>query len=212
MTTLPAQMTDRWHNRAEPGPGESTVYWHVLMKDHPQVIDLARTAQQRLAQLPGLHMTPLDRLHLTTLEVGPSDHFSDAQLQQMIKVASGQLTQTPPITVTIGGILYHPEAIMLAVKPAQALTAVRNAVQAAAQTVADSGLPGSNSPRWVPHVTICYSTADQAAEPIIAALRPQLPECEIQVGTVSLVLQHGPERLWDWRTVDTIRLHSPAQT
>jgi hypothetical protein len=27
MTTLPAQMIDRWHNRAEPGPGESDVYW-----------------------------------------------------------------------------------------------------------------------------------------------------------------------------------------
>jgi hypothetical protein len=58
MTTLPARMTDRWHNRHEPRAGEGTVYWHILMKDHPQVIDLARAAQQRLTQFPGLHMTP----------------------------------------------------------------------------------------------------------------------------------------------------------
>lgn len=53
MTTLPAQMTDRWHDRAELGPDEGDVYWHVLMNDHPQVLDLGRDAQQRLARFPG---------------------------------------------------------------------------------------------------------------------------------------------------------------
>ena len=70
MTTLPAQMIDRWHNRAEPGPGESDVGRHMLTDDYPQIVDLARDAQQRLAQFPGLHMTPPERLHMTALLAG----------------------------------------------------------------------------------------------------------------------------------------------
>jgi hypothetical protein len=101
-------MIDRWHNRAEPRPGEGTVYWHMLMNDHPPVVDMAQGVQQRLARLPGLHMTPLERLHMTTLLAGPSDHFSEDQLRQMIKIASAMLSKTPAITVTVGGILYHP--------------------------------------------------------------------------------------------------------
>jgi 2'-5' RNA ligase len=124
MTTLPAQMTDRWHDRAEPGPGEGDLYRHMLMNDHPQVIDLARDAQQRLAHFPALHMTPLERLHMTTLLAGPADHFSPGQLQQMITIASARLADTAAITVTVGGIIYHPEAIMLAVKPKRALASI----------------------------------------------------------------------------------------
>ena len=134
MTTPPAQMIDRWHNRAEPGPDESTIYWHMLMNDQPQVIDLARDAQQRLARFPGLHMTPLERLHMTTLVAGPAEHFSPDQLRQMITAASAMLADTPAVTVTVGGIVYHPEAIMLDVKPKRALAHVHDAVRAATMT------------------------------------------------------------------------------
>lgn len=212
MTALPAQMIDRWHNRAEPGPDESTVYWHMLMKDHPQVVDLARDAQQRLARFPGLHMTPLERLHMTTLVAGPADHFSQDQLRQMIKAASAILADTPAVTVTVGGIVYHPEAIMFDVKPKRALASIHDAVQAATRTVTDGRDLDSTSPRWVPHVTVCYSIADQAMAPIIAALGPGQRECQIQISTVSLVIQHGPERFWDWRTVGAVYLRAPAQT
>jgi hypothetical protein len=147
MTTLPAQMTDRWRDRAEPGPGEGAVYWHMLMKDHPQVVDLARQAQQRLARFPGLHMTPLERLHMTALLAGPADQFTQDQLQQMIKTASAMLADTPAITVKVGGILYHPEAIMLAVKPKYALASIHDAVQAATRAVTGGRDPDGDAPR-----------------------------------------------------------------
>ena len=47
--SLPDQMADRWQNRPEPPPGEGVVSWHMLMRDDPEVVDLARQAQQRLA-------------------------------------------------------------------------------------------------------------------------------------------------------------------
>ena len=48
--------------------------------------------------------------------------------------------------------------------------------------------------------------------PIIAALGPQPRGCQIQISTLSLVIQHGPERLWNWRTVGAIHLAAPAHT
>lgn len=208
MTTVPAQMTDRWHDRAEPGPDEGDLYWHVLMRDHPQVVDLAREAQQRLARFPGLHMTPLERLHMTALLAGPADDFS--QDQQMIKIASAMLADTPAIIVTVGGFLYHPEAIMLAVKPRRALASIHDSVQAATRAVTGGHDPDGDSPSWTPHITVCYSAAEQAMAPIIAALGPRPRECQIQISTVSLVIQQGPERLWDWRTVGAVYLPTPG--
>ena len=212
MTTLPAQMIDRWQDRAEPGPDEGAVYWHVLMNTHPQVVDLARDAQQRLAQFPGLHMTPLERLHMTALPAGSADQFSQDQLQQMIEIASAMLASTTASTVTVGGILHHPEAIMLAVKPRRALASIHDAVQAATRAVTGDHDPDGDSPHWIPHITLCYSTTEQATAPIIAALGPQPRECQIQIKTISLVIQHGPERLWDWQTVGAVHLPAPAQT
>jgi hypothetical protein len=102
--TLPEQMINRWQNRTEPGPGQGTVYWHMLMRDHPEVVDLARQVRQRLSGFTGLHFTPLERLHLTTLVAGPSDEFSAAQLPQMIQTAAQLLADTPPATVTLSRI------------------------------------------------------------------------------------------------------------
>lgn len=129
----------------------------------------------------------------------------------MIEIAAGLLSDTPPIAVVLGEILYHPEAIMLAVKPARALTPVYDAVQTATQTVTGRHDTASNSSRWTPHVTVCYSTSVQPAQPMIAALGPRMASREIHVSAVSLVVQHGPERLWDWQTVGTVRLPAPAR-
>jgi 2'-5' RNA ligase len=155
-------------------------------------------------------MTPLERLHMTTLVAGSSDHFSQDQLRQMIKVASAMLADTPAVTVTVGGIVYHPEAIMLAVKPKRALASVHDAVQAATRAVTGGHDPDGDPAHWTPHITICYSTEQQATAPIITALGPQSRECQVQISTVSLVIQHGPERLWDWRTIGTVHLPAPA--
>lgn len=118
----------------------------MLMNDHPPVVDLARNAQQRLAEFPGPHMTPLERLHMTAMIAGPADDFSQDQLQQMVSIASARLADTPAITVTVGGFLYHPEATMLAVKPKRALASIHDAVQAATRAVTGGRVPDGDSP------------------------------------------------------------------
>ena len=69
--SLPDQMTDRWQNRPEPPPGEAVVSWHLLMRDYPEVVDLARQALSSGSQdSTALHMTPMPWLHITTLLAG----------------------------------------------------------------------------------------------------------------------------------------------
>ncbi|HEV2966966.1 MAG TPA: hypothetical protein VG009_02595 [Candidatus Dormibacteraeota bacterium] len=92
----------------------------------------------------------------------------------------------------------------------RALTSIHDAAQAATRAVTGSNDPDDDSPRWIPHITVCYSTAEQAMAPIIAALGPRARECQIQISTVSLVIQHGPERLWNRRTVGAVYLPVPG--
>jgi 2'-5' RNA ligase len=212
MTALPTWMTDRWQHRAEPAPGDGTVYWHMPMHGHLPVISLASDAQHRLASFPGLHMTPLERLHITTMVAGPVSCFTDGQLDQMASTAAGLLADTPPITVSLSRVLYHPEAIVLAVSPGKGLAPVRVAALTATRMVTGRHEVPDEQERWIPHVTVCYSTARQRAAPLIAALGENVPRCEAQISSLSLIIQRGPERRWDWTTVATIPFAGTATT
>jgi len=205
MNGLPAEMIDRWQDRAEPAPGEGLIYWHMLVGTDPEVIALVREARWRLVPFTGLHLTPYVWLHITALIAGPASEISGEGMQEMASVAGRLLADTPPAHVTIGKVLYHPEAIMLAVTPTEALLPVFEAVREATREVTGGpGRAGSKLP-WTPHITIAYSTALQPAEPIITSLGRSLPERKVQINQVSLVIQRGPERNWDWYPEATIR-------
>ena len=206
MNGLPAEMIDRWQDRAEPAPGEGLIYWHMLMGTNPDVIALAQEARRKLARFSGLHLTPYAWLHMTALIAGDASEITGEQIRQMASVASRLLADIPPPTVTVGKILFHPEAIMLAAQPAEALLPVLEAVREATQAVTGSPGRAGNKLPWTPHITIAYSTARQPAAPIIATLGHSLPERKVQISAVSLVNQRGPERDWDWNPKASIRL------
>jgi len=187
-----------------PVSGEGLIYWHMLVGTDPEVIALVQEARRKLAQFSGLHLTPYAWLHMTALIAGSASEITGEQIRQMASVASQLLTTLPP-TVTLGKILYHPEAIMLAAQPAEALLPVLEAVREATQAVTGSPGRAGNKLQWSPHITIAYSTARQPAEAIIAALGLSLPERKVQIRTVSVVNQQGPERSWDWHPEATIR-------
>jgi hypothetical protein len=56
---------------------------------------------------------------------------------------------------------------MLAVLPAAALYPLRDAARSATEQATGSAVTGA---AWTPHVTLCYSTEQQSAAPLIAAL------------------------------------------
>jgi 2'-5' RNA ligase len=202
-------MRNRWASRPEPGPGQAQLYWHVLMRDQPQVCALAAVARQRLAAFGGLHLTPERWLHLSILRAGLAGGLPDAVLEAMIGQARERLAPAGPVAATLGPVLYRPEAIALEVGPDGALDAVRAAILDAARAagLGDAVTAAAAQP-WVPHVTVAYSTADQPDEPIIAALGRELPAGQITIDSISLVAQHGPEREWAWQPLAAIPLRA----
>jgi 2'-5' RNA ligase superfamily protein len=125
----------------------------------------------------------------------------------MLSEAQQHLRGVQPIGVTISRVVYHPEAIMLGFRPEGVLDPIHRAVRQA--TLAVTGRRGSvtgPAARWTPHITITYSTGQQPMAPIAAALGRDVPGCDITVGAVSLVIQWGPERLWNWQPVGTASL------
>jgi len=211
MDTLPSEMINRWQDNAGQACGKGLVYWHMLVGEHAEVVALARDAQRRLKRFRGLHMTPLKWLHMTVLIAGSCDEITGRQLEQMADAASRLLAETPPITVRLSKILYHPEAIMLAASPPNALASVLEAARSATREVTGTcGRPG-NRASSTPHITLCYSTSRQPAGPIISALGHEVPGDEVQISAVSLVVQRGPERRWDWHPVATARFGTATQ-
>jgi 2'-5' RNA ligase len=207
MTSLPAQFTSRWEdNRVRPSY-EDAVCWHLLLGGHAGVQSTAADARRRLARFAGLHMTPPQWLHVTVLRAGTTDRISQDDMKQMLARAQDALARTPPVTMTLQRILYHPEAIALSVSPESALApllaAARNATRGA---LGEDTAGNTREEAWVPHLTLCYSTTRQLAAPVIAELGKTLPASEVTIGEMSLVVQEGPEHLWNWHIAGSVRL------
>jgi 2'-5' RNA ligase len=204
---VPDQTRDRWSSRAEPDSGTGSVYWHMLFRDDPAARATARKAQARLASFRDLHMTPEKWLHATALVAGTTQDIPGEDLKLMLSGARRHLCGIQPINVTISRILYHPEAIMLGFTPEGALDPIHHAVrQATLEVTGRAGSVTGPAARWTPHMTISYSTGTQPMAPLAAALGREVPRCDLTVRAVSLVIQWGPERLWNWQPVGTASL------
>jgi hypothetical protein len=96
--------------------------------------------------------------------------------------------------------------------PASALTPIFEAAQAAMlEVTGNPGVTSTPGPSWLPHVTLCYSTSQQPAAPIIAALGKSLPPREVIIDKLTLVIHHGPALSWDWRPIGTAHLGESYQ-
>lgn len=202
----PDLMRDRWKTRPVLADDKATLYWHVLFGSDPDACAAARSVQARIANLPGLHLTPLTWLHMTVMVVGSSDQALPSVFDNLAEAARQRLTGVEAVPVTLGTVAHHPEAIALLVRPARALRPIREAIiDATSEVVGDIDVE-RKSDVWIPHVTVAYSTREQSAIPIAAALRDAADDCATSVNTISLVAQWGAERDWKWQITDSIRL------
>ncbi|MDX3101017.1 2'-5' RNA ligase family protein [Nonomuraea angiospora] len=207
MSPLPTRMANRWERRRSLmlPPGQGRLYWHVLLGEDPQARAIVEEAHDRLAGLAGLDLVPRRFIHLTTFVAGYTHEITERQVTVMAEEAAGQLARVEPITVTLGRVLYHPEAVVLEARPAERLRPLLEAARFA--TRAATGRDGVLAhDTWLPHVTVAYSNADGPAAPIIDALGERLPEREVTIRSIHVVNQDGPETAWDWRPVAEVRL------
>jgi 2'-5' RNA ligase len=175
-----------------------------LFHDQPAVRELAAAAQERLVGLPALDMVPLQWLHVTTYIAPFVDEMADRQATAMVDEARRLLGNVEPIPVTLGRLLYHPQAVTVAIEPLGALDPVLDAVRAATRSVGCEGHTDTNP--WLPHVSVAYSNGPGPYAPIVAALGRQLPNVEVTITSVSLVAQAQVGRTWQWRRVAEVHL------
>ena len=158
-----------------------------------------------MAPFTGLHFTPQRWLHITTLVVGFIENFTAEEVGDIRTSARETLSNVSPVKIVTDKVLYHPEAIAIGLSPEGSLSPIRSAIwQATRKAVGDDKILDSKV--WNPHFTVAYSTATQSAAPIIAALGKELLCSEVVIKSLSLVVQEGAERLWNWHVIDEIAL------
>jgi 2'-5' RNA ligase len=199
VSPLPTRLASHWWQRPGRSPGREQYHWHMLFHDQPAVRELAAAAQERLAGLPEVDAVPASWLHLTTYVLGFVDEVPEAGVGVMVGEARRLLAGVAPIPVRLGRVLYHPEAVTLAVEPPGALDPVLEAVQAAAALAKCEGHTATDP--WVPHVSVAYSSGTGPAAPVIEALGTRLPEVSVTMRSVSLVAQTHVGHSWQWRPV-----------
>jgi len=204
MSPLPERMENHWWQRPGRTPGRELYHWHMLFPDQPAVRELVAAAQERLARLPGLDMVPLQWLHVTTYIAPFVDEMSDQQVTAMVDEAGQLLSDVEPIPVTLGRVLYHPQAVTVAIEPLGALDPVLDAVRTATRSVGCEGHADTNP--WLPHVSVAYSNGPGPYAPIVAALGRQLPSVGVTIRSVSLVAQAQVGHTWQWRRVAEVHL------
>jgi 2'-5' RNA ligase len=180
-------------------PGTDTtrqqLIWPVTFGADETAAELARTAHQRLAGIPGLDLVPLRWLHLTTLTSGPADDIAPDVLTGMIKEARRLLAAIPPITITLGRILYHPRAVMLDAGPADPFQSVIEVIETATRNAGCTATLYHNP--WRPHITLAYSNSSRPADPVIEALGRNLDASTVTIRSISLATQ-SPSQRWTW--------------
>jgi 2'-5' RNA ligase len=120
----------------------------------------------------------------------------------MAAQARRALACVPPVMITLGRILYHPRAVMLAAQPAKVLEPVLWAVQQATRVA--TGRDGKlHYEPWTPHITLAYGNSARPASPVIEALGRELPSRRVAISSISLVSQ-APEQLWTWRLLTKV--------
>jgi 2'-5' RNA ligase len=195
VSPFPVRMSDHWADPAGTDPHRQQLMWPVTVSADQAAAGLAAEARRRLADVPGLDLVPLRWLHLTTLTSGPADEMTDTVLATLTGAASRLLASVPPVTITLGRVLYHPRAVMLDAGPQQAFQPLIGAIQAAARH-AGLGTALYHEP-WRPHITLAYRNASGPATPLIEALGRSLPAAEVTIRSVSLVAQ-SPAQRWTW--------------
>ncbi|WP_243713162.1 2'-5' RNA ligase family protein [Actinomadura sp. 6K520] len=204
---MPDRMSDHWWWRPGVRPGRRLLVWHILPTGQPDVCDLVRQCQDKLAGLDGLDIIPAEWLHMTTQIVGFDDEIPAGQAEAMTAGAARRLAGLAPIEVEFGRLWMHSEAVMLGIRPSRSLDPIRQAIrEATADAVSVHQL--DDEPDWTPHISVAYSNAEGPARPVIDALDLRPQPVPLRVARVHLVSQERVGHLYRWERLTEVALNS----
>ncbi|MFH9428733.1 2'-5' RNA ligase family protein [Streptomyces sp. NPDC017615] len=169
--TLTSSDTLRNHWWWRPGwsVGRRFYTWHLTWEGQDDVHRLAAEYRDVLAPFAGeLTLIPDRWLHLTMQGVGFVGEVVERDVHAVSAAARERLAAVPAFDVQVGPHVLDPEAVLLHVHPASAVTQVRDAIRGAIGDVLND-VP-ENATGFRPHVSVAYSASDSPAAPVEEAL------------------------------------------
>lgn len=209
MTKTSQAMRDHWWWRPGWRVGRSFYTWHVTFDDQPAVHQLAADYADLFGELPTLDPVPVRWLHLTIQGIGFTDEVNRADLDRIVDAAQDYCAALAPFTITLGPAQVDPEALLLPVSPTEPVSALREAIRTGIGAVWGPDNVPEKSHGFHPHVSLAYSNAPGAAEPIVQRLATQtVTSTEITIRRAALINLHRDHRIYEWTDVATAELKS----
>jgi 2'-5' RNA ligase len=195
-------LRDHWWWRPGWRTGRHFYACHLTMGDQADLWPLVAAYQDALARVDGLDIVPRRWLHLTMQGIGFADQITHDELDSIAESVGAALRSLTAPTVTFYRAVVRPEAVYLPAEPPDPLRKLRATVRdGIANALGPDRTPNVadklNSYR--PHVSVAYANRDQAAEPIVSALRSvDLGPVRVAIDRVSLLEFHRDHRMYEW--------------
>jgi 2'-5' RNA ligase len=200
---------DHWWWRPGWRLGRSFYTWHVTFGDDSPVGQLVERFAPVLQQIPTMAPVTREGLHITVQGVGFTDEVAAADMDEIVAAASSRLSQRAPFDIRIGPPHVDEETIGLPVADPEGLRAVHADLQSAIGDVWGEDRVPERGDRFVPHLSLAYSTGVAA----ISGLECLLADAGLdnvivpdRVTAVSLIDLNRDNRRYEWREVAKVPL------
>jgi 2'-5' RNA ligase len=200
-------LADHWWWRPGWQVGSRYFSWHVTLEDQPELRRYAARYQQALRPFAALDVVPEPWLHITMQGVGHVAEVPERQRDAVVSAVRRRLADLPPAPITFGRPVVHREAVAVNALDPEPLRRVRRAVRAGiAEALGPRSVAGSDED-YSPHFSLAYANSSADATGIPAALDAvAVPPVTTTVRRVALIEMHRDDRMYEWRTVEQVRL------
>ena len=200
-TTHAEDLRDHWWWRPGWQIGTRFYTWHLTFDGRAGLHQLVAQYQSALAGIAGLDLIPHRWLHVTMQGVGHVDQVDDHQIDRLVAAVRARLADLDPVLIRFHRPVVRPEAIALPALPASEVNRLRDAIRAALAEVLGAANVPESSLGYQPHLSLAYSSGEQPAAPVIAALDTVSAQpVELEVTEASLIVQHRDDKMYEWAT------------
>lgn len=194
-----ADLRDHWWWRTGWKVGTRFYTWHLTFEHAPELHRLVAAYQDAFRGLPGLDPVPPQGLHLTMQGVGHVEDVAWETVEGIVEGVRERLAELPSVRVEFQRPVIGGEAVVLPALPTDAVEQIRTTIRAA---MAERIVVPEAAQGFRPHVTVVYSSSEQPAADVAAALSTvAVPAVECALTTASLIELHRDRRMYEWRTI-----------
>ncbi len=181
-------------------PGETRLHWYLLPASVPSE---AVNAVSSLLDRPGFDVVPSAWLHCTVVAIVPSLASADrGVIDHMVDDVRSAMADIGPITASATLVAHH-SAVVWALEPAEAFSAVFDAVVPACASV----LRTDTTRTYQPHLTVAYASASHSEASTVSLLDGGVGALEsVEFSMLALLDVRQQDRCYQWEFVSELQL------